>query len=253
VTLGREMFINITSKRLLWALACSLLACISSCTEMRSHPSARSLAIAHLTSQGGVDRLSALRGVERNGRITFYAGSQPKLATYRTCVLYPDSGAVQITGDSFQLSEVIKRGEAYICKSGFDNCQRAVSEKTNELRRTAREADRELLFELERWQLDANVDEELGYFRVSVTDSEIGPITYWFEKDSHLLVKKQRDKRVRTYGDWRTVEGFFFPYLIEDSEDGRQLLKIQLREVLLPKSGGSSWCSSLLESVIMAE
>lgn len=249
-TLGRGTFTSIISKHWRLVLCCLLLVCTTSCTVAGSRPSPKSLAIAHLTRQGGAERLSALLGVDRHGQITFYTESMPMLGTYRTCVLYPDSVAVQIAAGSVQISEAMVRGKAYTCKSGFANCKRASSEKTYELSRTAREADRELLFELERWQHDANANEEPGYSLVSATDSETGPITYWFDKDSHLLVKKQRGSRFRKYGDWRAIDGFLFPYLIEDSEDGRLLLKIQLTEVVLPKSSESSWCSSLLESAI---
>jgi hypothetical protein len=202
-----------------------------------------------LDGHEGFEPLSVLRGVERKGHITFYHKSQAKLATHRTCVLYPDSGVIQIIGDSFQISEVIKNGQAYLCNSSFDNCHSAPSEKTSELRRTAREANRELVFELERWQFEGEVHEEVDHFRVRVTDSEIGPITYWFDKKSHLLVKKQREKRVRTYGDWRKVDAFLFPYLIEDSEDGRRLDKLQLAEVLVLKQSDFNSCISILESM----
>lgn len=171
--------------------------------------------------------------MQRSGRIEISSPTGEISGPYRTCVAYPDTGYVHIQAGPMSVEEAVVRGNALLCARDFAECRRAPSDKAAELQITAREANRELLFEVDRWKGVPSVRETSSTWELEAVDSREGATTYTFDRHSGLLFEKRRRGQRRRYEDWRAVGNILVPFRITDVIDGRPIIRVTLDSVTL--------------------
>ncbi len=191
----------------------------------------------HLARQGGRDRLAALAGIRREGTISMTSPSGELRGAYRTCVAYPGAGYVEIDAGPMIVAEAIDGGKAVVCARGFQDCRDAPADKAAELAATAREANRELLFEVERWSGTPSLRETPARWELEVVDAREGPTAYAFDRGSGLLAEKRRGAKTRRYEDWRSIDGVVIPFRITDTIEGGPTIAVTLDRAALLRDG----------------
>jgi hypothetical protein len=214
--------------------------------ETAKVPTADAIVDEYFTARGGRAALEDLRHVVRLGEATFFLPQGEFHGTYRTCVGYPDRVMVEIDAGPVQVLEAIAAGRGHLCDRATRRCDQAGERKTQELAGTAREANRELLYEQDLWG-EGTVEQDGDVWVVRSAGDE--PTTYRFSRDTRLLVSKSRGNYTRRYDDWRRVEGVMFPFAIDDFVDDRLSVRVRLREIHQPPSLDEAWCGAELRAL----
>lgn len=209
-------------------------------------PVAREVVEAHIEAQGGRKQLDALKTVLREGKLTALGPLGAQTGPYRTCVRYPDAGFVAIDAGPVRVREKIGPDGVYVCKSSFEECEPAPADRAEELRRTAQEANRELTYELSRWKGDGAVAQENGTWIVRAEEDGSGPVEYRFSRETKLLERKTRGARTRIFKDWRHADGILLPFVLEDWEGGKPVLRVELENARVWTGPEAPTCESLI-------
>jgi len=205
------------------------------------------LAQRHLEARGGSSALQGLKVIERQGSLTFHGATPEIQGTYHTCVQYPDRVAVDVDAGPVQVHQVLGDFGALECDATFTVCSPAQESVAEELRKTARVANRE--------ELDETIPEGVAVEAILQGTTQVG---YRYRKDDRivaeefspqtgLLQRRRNGKRERLYGDWRSIGGngaggLLLPMRIEDFQDGKRTTTTLLTSATHTASP-SEWCS----------
>ncbi len=229
------------------ALVCGFGGCAPGAPQvLQPSPSlsAQEIVERYLEARGGRQALERLSAVERIGAVTVYYGDGFEDGVYRTCVAYPDQGLVSIETDVLKVADMLRLDGAFSCEPGFYSCTDAHPRTARELEQTAREANRELLFEHKRW-LEAPTVTSRGEDVLVEAELPEGPVSYLFSAATGLLQEKRKGQQRRVYADWRTVSGVLFPFVIEDHFDGKRVLRISVADITVSDQL-QGWCARKL-------
>lgn len=205
------------------------------------------LAQRHLEARGGSAALQGLKVIERNGSLTVHGATPEIKGTYHTCVQYPDRVAVDVNAGPVQVHQVLGDFGALECDATFTACSPAQESVAEELRKTARVANRE--------ELDESIPEGVTVEPILQATTEVG---YRYRKDDRiveeefspetgLLRRRRNGERERLYGDWRSIggkggmRGVLLPMRIEDFQDGKRTVTTTLTSATHTDSP-SEWC-----------
>jgi hypothetical protein len=205
------------------------------------------LAQRHLEARGGSAALQGLKVIERNGSLTVHGATPEIQGTYHTCVQYPDRVAVDVNAGPVQVHQVLGDFGALECDATFTTCSPAQESVAEELRKTARVANRE--------ELDESIPEGVTVEPILQATTEVG---YRYRKDDRiveeefspetgLLRRRRNGERERLYGDWRSIGGkggmggVLLPMRIEDFQDGKRTVTTALTSATHTDSP-SEWC-----------
>lgn len=218
-----------------------VLLAVASLTASASDPSPDDLLQRHIDARGGRAALEALKVVERFGAFTFHGIEPPAEGKYHTCIRYPDRVAIDIDAGPVQVHQVLGDHAALECDRTFESCSPAPPPVEEELRSTAREANREELYD----EVPANTPFELLY-------EGGGAVGYRYQKDERMVElefdpesglgrRRKVGPRERWYSDWKDAGGVLLPMLLEDFEDGEPTVTVELawaKHTATP----SEWC-----------
>ncbi len=227
------------------AVACAS-ACAGSSAGRGGPGDAEAAAVVerHLEAQGGRAALESLKVVERTGALEVFLGAGGGAGVYRTCVVYPGAAVVSVDAGVVQVAEMIREDGAWMCSVDFGDCQVAHAQKADALATFAREDNRELIFEVDRW-VSASVSRDPGGIEIRASTGT-GGATYRFEAEGGLLVERREGDRSRRYLDWRPVEGIAFPHVIEEYDGETLMTRLRLFEIVVSEHP-SEWCQGRLE------
>lgn len=207
-----------------------------------------SLAQRHLEARGGRAALQGLKVVERSGSLTVHGASPEIQGTYHTCVRYPDRVAVDVNAGPVQVHQVLGDFGALECDATFTACSPARESIAEELRKTARVANRE--------ELDESIPEGVTVEPIVQGSAPVGYryrksdqiVEEEFSPETGLLRRRRNGPRERLYGDWKDIGGMggvggvLLPMRIEDFQDGRRSVTTALTSATHTDTP-SEWCS----------
>ncbi len=222
----------------LWILG--VAAAINACAP--SPQSYESLKQRHIAASGGQAALEGLRVIERSGTFTLH-GSPEAQGTYHTCLKYPDQVVVDIDAADVQIHQVLGDNGALECDASFKQCSPAPPEVAEELKITARIANRE---ELEDGRPTGSHVELIYEGKTAVgfkyeKEGQLVEVEFTPETGLERLVRN--GAKERRYADWKDAGGVLIPMRIEDFEDGQKTVTVVLasaRHIGQP----SQWCRS---------
>jgi len=215
-------------------------------TPARRPPTADEVLARYLAARGGLDRLRSLQVVERRGTMQVNLPSGVVSGPYRTCVVYGESGVVQVNAGPVQAAQLVVRGRALVCDQGFTRCDGAPAPIAADLLTTVEQANRELVYERQAWVAPPVVVEDRDQLRLDASRRDGTPVRYWFARDSGFLTKKQRGPESRTYADWRVHGGVAMPHRLDQfAAPGKRSWTVALEQIDLRGTPGK-WCADLL-------
>lgn len=220
------------------AFAILSVAVIASCAAEHSH---QSLMQRHIDARGGRAVLENLKVVERKGSFTFHGMSPEAKGTYHTCLRYPDRVVVDIDAGPVQVHQVLGDNGAFECDKTFTQCAPAHPGVAEDLKDTARTANREELDEA----VPAGAPVELFHERSQPVGyrykKEDRVVEVEFAPDTGLERRVKNGSRERLYGGWKDAGGVLIPMEITDLNEGSKTVSIVLTEAR-HSSTPSQWC-----------
>lgn len=206
------------------------------------------LAQRHIEARGGISTLQGLKVIERIGSLTVHGATPEIQGTYHTCVQYPDRVAVDVNAGPVQVHQVLGDFGALECDATFTTCSPAQESVAEELRKTARVANRE--------ELDESIPEGVSVEPILQATTQVGyryrkdrrTVAEEFSPETGLLRRRRNGERERFYSDWRSIGGkdgkgeVLLPMRIEDFQDGKRSVTTVLTSATHTDSP-SEWCS----------
>lgn len=224
-------------------LAAFIPLAVASLVGCAAEPSPENLLQRHIDARGGRAALEGLKVIERFGSFTFHGIEPAAEGTYHTCIRYPDRVVIDIDAGPVQVHQVLVENGALECEKGFEACSRARPAVEEELEGTAREANREELY----GGAPAGAPVELLYennvaigYRYQKDDRSV---EVEFDPDTGLQRRRMVGSRERHYRNWEDAGGVLLPMLIEDFENGKRTVTIELASARHTDTP-SGWCSA---------
>jgi hypothetical protein len=217
---------------------------VSPVLSAESPPDAVELRNRYIEFRGGEANLMAMQVVERDGTMNFFASGAPESGSYRTCIEYPSKVAVALDLPRTSMFERWTKDDgAQYCERNFSDCKPASPEKVEELKATALNANREILYYDTDWsKAIVTVDSP------NVAKVTIGDAYYRIEIASGRLLEQgyTESGRRREYGDWHGVGDLMFPFYFADYVQGKLQYSAQLSAVIESPTL-TPWCAKSLQ------
>ena len=172
--------------------------------------------------------------------MTYFAGGAPEIGSYHTCIEYPTKVAVSLDLPKSSLFERwTKDNGAQYCDQNFSNCKSAGPKKVEELKATALNANREILYYDTDWSKAVVILKSPKVAKVTISDAY-----YLIEIGSGRVMEQGwiDSGRRREYGDWHRVGNVVFPFYFADYVREKLQYSGQLSAVIQsPRL--TAWCA----------